>query len=141
MKRRSFVKGTLSAGAVGLAAGAGLISPAAVLAEGFNMATVDSATASADIKLKVPEVAENGAVVPVTVDASAIDGVTAISIVAANNPQPLAATFNLGEGAKGFAGTRIKMGKSGKVIALVTAGGKTMKAEKEVKVTIGGCGG
>ena len=161
MKRRSFVKGTLSAGATSLAVGAGLLSPAMLLAEdakqaapadapkadapaekssGFDMSTVDSATESADIKIKAPEVAENGAVVPVAVTAS-IEGVTAITLVAPKNPDPLVGTFNLGEGTEAYASTRIKMGKSGSVVALVTAGDKTFKASTDVKVTIGGCGG
>lgn len=160
MKRRSFVKGTLSAGATGLAVGAGLLSPTMLLAEdtakkeaaaeapatkeasaGFDMATVESAEKSDAVKLKAPAVAENGAVVPVTVDASSIEGATKVTLVAPNNPDPLVATFDLAEGTLAYAATRIKMGKSGTVIALVTAGDKTLKAETEVKVTIGGCGG
>ena len=162
MKRRSFVKGTLSAGATGLAVGAGLLSPAMLLAEdtakqeaapaadapkaeekssGFDMATVESAEASDAVKLKAPAVAENGAVVPVTVDASTIEGATSVTIVAPNNPDPLVAIFDLAEGTLAYAATRIKMGKSGPIVALVTAGDKTVKAETEVKVTIGGCGG
>lgn len=169
MKRRSFVKGTLSAGATSLAVGAGLLSPAMLLAEdtkpaepaadapkadaaaidakadaekgsGFDMSTVDSAEESADIKIKAPEVAENGAVVPVSVTAG-IDGATAITLVAPKNPDPLVGTFHLGEGTEAYASTRIKMGKSGSVVALVTAGDKTFKASTDVKVTIGGCGG
>ena len=169
MKRRSFVKGTLSAGATSLAVGAGILSPAMLLAEdtakkeaataapaaadeakateeaasttGFDMATIESAEKSDAIKLKAPSVAENGAVVPVTVDASSIEGATKITLVAPNNPDPLVATFELAEGTVAYAATRIKMGKSGSVVALVTAGDKTLKAETEVKVTIGGCGG
>ncbi len=163
MKRRSFVKGTLSAGATSLAVGAGLLSPAMLFADdtakkqeaaadapkadagekgsGFDMSTVESAEASDQIKLKAPEVAENGAVVPITVDASAIEGATKITLVAPKNPDPLVGSFELGEGVVAFASTRIKMGKSGSVVALVTAGDKTFKAAKDVKVTIGGCGG
>jgi len=160
MKRRSFVKGTLSAGATGLAVGAGLLSPAMLLAEdakkatpadapkadapaasGFDMSAVESAEESDAIKIKAPSVAENGAVVPVTIDASGIEGATVITLVAPKNPDPLVATFNLGEGTHAFAATRIKMGKSGSVVALVTAGDKSFKAHSDVKVTIGGCGG
>ena len=161
MKRRSFVKGSLSASIAGLAVGAGIL-PTSLLAEdpkaaaaktepvatetakaesNFDKAIVSSAEASDKIKLKAPDVAENGSVVPVTVDATGIEGVTAIQIIAMNNPDPLAGAFNLGEGALAYASTRIKMGKTGSVVALVTAGGKTFKAEKDVKVTIGGCGG
>jgi sulfur-oxidizing protein SoxY len=175
MKRRSFVKGTLSASVAGLAVGAGLI-PASLLAEdkkaeaaaaaskdaeakpaadaakdaeakptgdatSFDSTIIDSATASDKIKLKAPDVAENGAVVPVTVDASSLEGVTKIQIIATNNPDAIAGTFNLAEGTVAFASTRIKMGKTGPVIALVTVGDKSFKAQKDVKVTIGGCGG
>ena len=163
MKRRSFVKGTLSASVAGLAVGAGLI-PASLLAEdkkaeeaaaaskdaeakptgdatSFDSTIIDSAKESAKIKLKAPDVAENGAVVPVTVDASGLEGVTKIQIIATNNPDAIAGTFNLSEGTVAFASTRIKMGKTGPVIALVTVGDKSFKAQKDVKVTIGGCGG
>lgn len=145
MKRRSFVKGTLAAGAAGLAVGAGLV-PATVFAaddaaKAAAMASVDGAAESGDIKMKAPEIAENGAVVPVSVDASAIAGATSVQIIATNNPSPVAATFTLGEGAVANVSTRIKMGKSGPVVAVVTAGDKTFKTSKDVKVTIGGCGG
>ena len=157
MKRRSFVKGTLSAGATGLAVGAGLLSPAMLLAEdakpaaaadapaeekaaGFDMAAVDAATESADVKIKAPAVAENGAVVPVSITAG-IEGATVITLVAPQNPDPLVATFNLGEGTEAYASTRIKMGKSGSVVALVTAGDTTYKDSADVKVAIGGCVG
>jgi sulfur-oxidizing protein SoxY len=162
MKRRSFVKGTMSASLAGLAVGAGILptsllaedpkaaekaAPAAAAADtakaesNFDKGIVASAEASDKIKLKAPDVAENGAVVPITVDASGIEGATAIQIVAMNNPDPLAATFKLAEGTLAFASTRIKMGKTGNVVALVTVGDKTFKTEKSVKVTIGGCGG
>jgi sulfur-oxidizing protein SoxY len=162
MKRRSFVTGTLSAGVAGLAVGAGILptsllaaddkakaaepaaAPEGKTADGaasFDKSIVESAEASDKIKLKAPDVAENGAVVPITIDASGLEGATKITIVALNNPDPLAATFTLGEGAIAYASTRIKMGKSGNVTALITVGDKTFKTEKSVKVTIGGCGG
>ncbi len=159
MKRRSFVTGTLSASAAGLAVGAGLLSPATLFAaddaeqakqastgdtpekSSFDMKTVEAAEASEAVKLKAPEIAENGAVVPVTVDATGVEGATEITLVAAENPEPLVAVFHIGDDALAYASTRIKMGKTGDVIALVTAGDKTLKAIKNVKVTIGGCGG
>ncbi|MET0094148.1 MAG: thiosulfate oxidation carrier protein SoxY, partial [Sedimenticola sp.] len=95
---------------------------------------------SGDIKIKAPDIAENGAVVPITVS-TGMAGVESISIIAANNPVPLVASFNMGEGAQGFVSTRIKMGKTGDVVAVVKAGGKLLSNRKEVKVTIGGCGG
>ena len=154
VKRRVFLKGSAAAGTVAAAAVAGLITPQAVLAAwneaAFKSKTVeeaiknltgaDAAEESADIAIKAPDIAENGAVVPITISSS-IAGVTAMSIIADKNPSPLAASFTLGEGAVADVSTRIKMGKTGNVIALVQAGDKVYSAKKEVKVTIGGCGG
>lgn len=153
-KRRIVLKGSLAAGALSIAAGTGLLTPRRVLASwpesAFGAKKVpealqallggsDSET-STDIKIKAPDIAENGAVVPVTIS-SGISGVESISLLAANNPVPLVANYKLGEGAVPFVSTRIKMGKSGDVIAVVKAGGKLYSANKVVKVTIGGCGG
>lgn len=154
MQRRTFLKGSMAAGAAGVAAAAGLLTPAAVLAEwpkaAFEatemksamsaIAGGDAAEESGDITVKAPDIAENGAVVPVTISTS-ITGVESLSLLAPKNPSPLVASFNLGEGAEPFAATRIKMGETSNVVALVKAGGKLYTAKKEVKVTIGGCGG
>jgi sulfur-oxidizing protein SoxY len=102
---------------------------------------VEGATESADVKLKAPDVAENGAVVPITIDASAIEGADKLILLSEKNVTPLAAVIELKEGATAFFSSRIKMGKSGKAIAIVTAGDKAFTTSKEVKVTIGGCGG
>lgn len=153
-QRRIMLKGSLAASALGVAVGAGLLTPRAVLAAWPEAAFkakdaagamtaltgLDQMSESADIRIKAPDIAENGAVVPVTVETS-IEGVESISVIAVNNPAPLVASFELGEGAIGFVSTRIKMGKSGDVIAVVKAGGKLQSTKKEVKVTIGGCGG
>ncbi|MBO1927746.1 thiosulfate oxidation carrier protein SoxY [Thiomicrorhabdus sp. 6S2-11] len=156
MKRRSFLKGTLATGAAAVAVNAGLLTPSTVLAADWNKGafsakTTDdalsavygssAATASGDIKLKAPAIAENGAVTPVEVDASGIDGVESISILASKNPMPMVCEYAFAAGAVGFVSTRIKMGETMNVIAIVNAGGKLLKAEQEVKVTIGGCGG
>jgi sulfur-oxidizing protein SoxY len=92
------------------------------------------------IKIKAPDIAENGAVVPVSVTTS-IDGVSSISLFADKNALPLTANFELGPGTEGYVSTRIKMGKTANVIAVVKAGDKLFSSSKEVKVTIGGCGG
>ena len=63
------------------------------------------------------------------------------ALIAEKNPVPLVASFDLGTGAQGFVSTRIKMGKTGDVVAVVKSGGKLYSARKGVKVTIGGCGG
>jgi len=100
----------------------------------------DQHTASDSINLKAPDIAENGAVVPVTVSAS-MGKVDAISIIAASNATPLTSTYQLSADCEPFVSTRIKMGKTADVIAVVKADGKLYSATKEVKVTIGGCGG
>lgn len=156
-KRRILLKGSLAAGALGAAVGAGILTPRVVLAAGpewpeaaFSAKSVDDALtellgsnaheASEDIKIKAPDIAENGAVVPVTVE-SGMEGISSISIIAAGNQTPLIASFELGEGAAGFVSTRIKMAKTADVVAVVKAGDKVYSTAKEVKVTIGGCGG
>lgn len=116
----------------------------------FDNASVDGAlnelygtadaTADDTITLKVPEIAENGAVVPVTVK-SKLDNVTSISIFADKNPQPLAASFTLPEGTAADVSVRIRLGETQTVKAVVEAGGKLYTKQQEVKVTIGGCGG
>jgi sulfur-oxidizing protein SoxY len=154
LQRRIMLKGSLAAGAVSVAVGAGLLTPKAVLgawpeaafkAKGMpEMLTalmgMDNPTESADIKIKAPDIAENGAVVPVTISTS-VSGASSIALIAKNNPSPLVASYDLGESAQGFVSTRIKMGKSGDVVAIVKADGKLYSAKKGVKVTIGGCGG
>lgn len=98
----------------------------------------DSAASDA-ITIKAPDIAENGAVVPVTVETTL--AADEIAILADKNPTPMAARFMLSSSATGDVSTRIKMGKTGDVIAVVKSGGKLYSARKPVKVTIGGCGG
>ncbi|MBI2297295.1 MAG: thiosulfate oxidation carrier protein SoxY [Betaproteobacteria bacterium] len=94
---------------------------------------------SKDIVITTPDIAENGAVVPVAV-ASKIPNTQQISIVAEKNPFPLAATFDVLSGGEGYVSTRIKMGQTSNVWAVVKADGKFFTAKKEVKITVGGCG-
>ena len=105
-----------------------------------NAYGANATTPSDQVKLKAPDIAENGAVVPVTVS-STIENVEAIYIYASNNPTPLTSAYEIAEGAEAFVSTRIKMGTTADVVAVVKANGKLMSAKKEVKVTIGGCGG
>ena len=154
IKRRVFLKGSLAAGTVGVAVGAGLLTPQAVVAawneKAFKAESVDDAlaaamgeasnTASDAIKIKAPDIAENGAVVPVSVSTD-MANVESIALLAEGNNTPLIATFTLGEGAVADVSTRIKMGKTSDVIAIVKSDGKLLSARKSVKVTIGGCGG
>ena len=154
MQRRSFLKGTLAGSAVAVAVGAGLLSPRTVLAAwpkaAFEAKNVEDAmnklfgsaanTPSGDIKIKAPDIAENGAVVPVSVSTS-LGNVDSIAVIAEKNGTPLASNFKLGANALPNVSTRIKMGKTSDVIAVVKANGKAYSARKNVKVTIGGCGG
>ncbi len=94
---------------------------------------------SKDISITAPDIAENGAVVPVAVT-SRIPNTQSISIVAEKNPFPLAATFDVANGAEPYASVRIKMGQTSDVRAIVKADGKYYTSRKEVKVTVGGCG-
>jgi sulfur-oxidizing protein SoxY len=99
-----------------------------------------SADVSDKVHLDAPEIAENGAVVPISVS-SAISDVTSIAILVMENPFPLAATYKIPPGTSAMVSNRLKMAKTSKVTALVEAGGKIYSASKEVKVTVGGCGG
>jgi sulfur-oxidizing protein SoxY len=152
MNRRTLLKRTLAASAVGLAASAGLLTPGQVLAAYPKAAFEAKDTAGAlsaavgsgdfahsdDIKIKAPDIAENGSVVPVTVSTGM--AAESITILADANNSPLIASFDLSN-AEPYISTRIKMGKTGNVIAVVKSGGKLYGNKKEVKVTIGGCGG
>ncbi len=96
--------------------------------------------ASDKVTLEAPEIAENGAVVPVSVSTS-LPGVTAISILVPENPFALTATYTFADGTLPSVGCRLKMAKTSNVIAIVEADGKLYSTSKEVKVTLGGCGG
>lgn len=152
MKRRLFLKQSLAAGAMGMLVGTGMLMPKAALAEwpkeafknkdaaaAVNTLLGGQPTDSAEVKMTAPEIAENGAVVPVKIETS-MAGVESITLVAPNNPWPMVANFKMGEGAIAYASTRIKMGTSGEVIGIVKAGGKLHSARQEIKVTVGGCG-
>ena len=90
--------------------------------------------------VSTPDIAENGAVVPIGV-ASAIPKTESIAILIEKNPNMLAAVFDLPAGTDPAITTRVKMGQSSNVYALVKADGKYYVASKEIKVTLGGCGG
>ncbi len=153
MKRRTLLKRSLAVSAAGVAASAGLLTPGQVLAAyptaafeakdtaGALSAAVGSGSYSdsADIKIKAPDIAENGAVVPITVSTS-MGNVESVTLLVDANNSPLVGSFDLSK-AEAFVSTRIKMGKTGNVMAVVKSGGKLYANQKEVKVTIGGCGG
>ncbi len=154
MKRRSFLKGTVVSSMLGVAASAGLLTPQMVLAAwpkaAFDAKSVDgameaalgssSAAESGDIKIKAPDIAENGAVVPITIS-TGMPGVESIAVFIEKNPAPLACSYDLGSTTEGFVSCRVKMGKTSDLIAVIKSGGKLYSAKKTVKVTIGGCGG
>src|SRR5262245_9595172 len=99
-----------------------------------------TAEASDKVKLDAPEIAENGAVVPIAVTTTLAD-VTSISFLVSENPVVLVASYKIPAGTLPNVANRIKMAKTSNVIVVVEAGGKLYSANKEVKVTVGGCGG
>jgi sulfur-oxidizing protein SoxY len=99
-----------------------------------------AAEASDKIKLDAPEIAENGAVVPIAVS-STLPNVTSISILVMENPYALAASYKMGPATAPAVGNRLKMAQTSKVVAVVESDGKLYSATREVKVTVGGCGG
>jgi len=99
-----------------------------------------TAEASDKVKLDAPEIAENGAVVPIGVSTTLAD-VTSISFLVSENPNALVASYKIPAGTVPSVANRIKMAKTSNVIVVVEAGGKLYSATKEVKVTVGGCGG
>jgi sulfur-oxidizing protein SoxY len=150
--RRDFIKLT---GVFGLLAAAGLLTTREALAQqqAWNKAAFETKSVadtykvlggtpaeSADISITAPDIAENGAVVPVGV-ASKIPNTQAVYILVEKNPNMLAAGFNIPQGTEPNVATRIKMGQTSNVYAVVKAGDKFFVASKEVKVTLGGCGG
>jgi sulfur-oxidizing protein SoxY len=154
MKRRDLNQ--KGAAVIALAAGAGWL-PAMSFAQaaGWNKAAFDAknlgdavkamggssaATVSADVQLTAPEIAENGNVVRIGV-ATTNPAVTQIALLVDKNPNAVAAVFDVIPGTDANFATNIKMGQSSNVMAVAKAGDKFLYAVKEVKVTLGGCGG
>jgi sulfur-oxidizing protein SoxY len=146
-----------SAGATGvLAAGlaAGLLKPERAIAASWNKAAFDAKSAvdamkdigaantqeSGEIVIEAPQIAENGAVVPIEI-MSKVAGTTSLAVLVEKNPFPLVGQFHFMDGALPFVKVNVKMGESSIVRVVAEAGGKHYTATKEVKVTIGGCGG
>ena len=153
--RRDIIKWGASAGLYAIVLGSGLLRGAMALAaapwndKAFGAKSVDEvvkalggtkATASADISLTLPEIAENGAVVPVIVE-SKLPNTRSISILVEKNPSALSASFDIPEGTDPFVGTRVKVASTCNVYALVKTDTGFFTATKQVKVTLGGCGG
>src|SRR5882762_4191031 len=99
-----------------------------------------TAEPSDKVKMDAPEIAENGAVVPISVTTT-LANVTSISFLVTENPVVLVASYKIPAGTLPNVANRIKMARTSNVIGVVEAGGKLYSANKEVKVTVGGCGG
>ena len=152
-QRRNVLKTCSGAALLSLLAAAGIIAPGMALAE-WNKAAFDAKSMadtlkalgagapadSKDVQVTGPDIAENGAVVPVGVS-STLPNVTMVAILIEKNPNALAASFTLPEGTEANVQTRVKMGQTSNVYALVKSDGKFFMATKEIKVTLGGCGG
>ena len=112
------------------------------MADAFKALGVSgSPTESKDVTLTAPDIAENGAVVPMTV-ATTLPNVKEMLLIVEKNPAPLVALFNVSPEVEANFATRAKMGQSSDVYAVaITADSKALYAKKEVKVTLGGCGG
>ena len=152
-QRRNVLKSGSGAALLGVLAAAGIIKPGIALAdwnkaafEAKSMADTLKAMGAAtpadskDVQVTGPDIAENGAVVPVGVSSS-LPNVTMVAILIEKNPNALAASFTLPEGTQANVQTRVKMGQTSNVYALVKSDGKFFMATKEIKVTLGGCGG
>jgi len=152
-QRRDTLKAGSGLGVFGLLVAAGMIKPelaqAAWNKEAFDAKTLDAAfgvigagkpAESGDVVITAPDIAENGAVVPVGV-VSNIPKTEYVAIMIEKNPSMMAASFTIREGTVADVQTRVKMGQTSDVYAVVKADGKFYMSKKEVKVTLGGCGG
>ena len=150
--RRTFMK-TGGAAALLAVLGAALVKPGRALAawnkgafeaksalDAMRALGVANAEDSKAIDIRAPEIAENGAVVPIDITSN-IPGTTAIAVFIEKNPFPYTGSFDFSQGAVPYVHLRVKIGESSPVRVVVAAGGKHYTAAKEVKVTIGGCGG
>ena len=152
--RRKFLKRAGAGWVATVASTMVLFGPLKAFAADWNKAAFDAkssdellkvlgygtATESKDILIKAPEIAENGAVVPIEIT-SKIPGTQSITLLVDKNPSPMVGEFSIAGGAEPYVSTRIKMGESSPVRVFVKAGGQLYKAARVVKVTIGGCGG
>ena len=149
ISRRQILQAGLSLGAIGSAMFAGLVhadwpklayeqkSLGGAMTQLFGDRSVED---SSHVSLKAPELAENGAVVPIKINTD-LPNVKSISIFVENNPNPLAARFNMGATQKGKIATRIKIAKQSNVTAVVEIDNGLFKKTHFIKVTRGGCGG
>jgi sulfur-oxidizing protein SoxY len=150
--RRAVVKAAAALGVLA-AFGAALLRPRPALAarnqsafeaksaaDAMKALGITNAEESKDIVIRAPDIAENGAVVPIDVTSN-IPGTTSISVFIEKNPFPYTGTFDFAAGSVPFVHLRAKMGETSPVRVVAAAGGRYYTTAKEVKVTIGGCGG
>jgi sulfur-oxidizing protein SoxY len=109
-------------------------------ADALKTLGASSPAPSKDIVIEAPQIAENGAVVPIEVSSN-IPGTSSIAVLIEKNPFPLAGRFEFKDGALPYVKLNVKMGETSDVRVIATAGGKHFAASREIKVTIGGCGG
>ena len=152
--RRAMLRGTGGGAVLAAALAAGLLTPQRALAAGWNKDAfgartpadalkgigVANAIESKELLIEAPQIAENGGVVPIEITSN-VPGTKSIAVLIEKNPFPLVGHFEFREGALPFVKVNVKMGESSNVRAVAEAGGKFYVAVKEVKVTIGGCGG
>lgn len=152
-RRRHLLKGAASLGTLGLTLGTGLV-PGTALAdwpakafasrdekEAIKLAEGEGAFETGHVRITAPDIAENGGVVPVSIE-SDLPNVVSITLFAEKNPFPLNSEFELGEGTVPYVSTRVRLAETQHVTALAkTADGKLYGGKKLIKVTIGGCGG
>lgn len=153
-RRRLFLKGTLATGLSGMAVATGLLTSTQVFAawpaSAFDTKNVpDTLNAlfghanltenAEDISLIAPDLAENGAVVPVTLS-SRLEGVESIVLLVDKNPNALIARFNLSKNTLPYIKTNIKMAETSQLVAVLKIGDKLYSTHKKIKVTLNGCG-
>ena len=154
-RRREALKSGGGMALLGLLAAAGWLEAGDASAQSWNKAAFDARSLSDALKalgggeparsadivfVQTPDIAENGAVVPIGI-ASRIPQADSIAILIEKNPNILAAVFDLPAGTEAAVSTRVKMAQTSNVYAVVKAEGKYYVASKEIKVTLGGCGG
>ena len=107
------------------------------------MALGETPTRHAGVIFTTPDIAENGAVVPirVEVDQTVLPNVSKVSVLVEMNPNPLAAVFDIAPGTEVYIETRVKVAQTGNLYAVVESDGQLFMASRETKVTLGGCGG
>ena len=155
MKRREVLWAGGGATLAWVLAGTGVLRSGVAVAQAWNKAAFEAHGLDATLKalgigkppsskdvtfVSTPDIAENGAVVPIGVS-SAIPKTESIAILIENNPNMIAGIFEIPVGTEPAVNTRVKMGETSNVYALVKADGKYYVAMKEIKVTLGGCGG